>query len=234
MAKLTRREVIAAAAAIAVEPLVATAQADDAQLRDDRELLSGTDFEPFRKFIEISAGLTGIATSLLAPDSNVKGENDLGEPPDGEHAEKRPSGADPIERHKTTFFRLASAHPSYERLLGDFGDRKKEQFAAGARRGEALSNAAAKLMETSTEPVRELAQSIIMAWYFGVWYEWKGAEGGKPRFTVISADAYTQGWAWRIAQAHPAGYSNLRFGHWALRPPPAFDIPALLTNRDRA
>jgi hypothetical protein len=37
-------------------------------------------------------------------------------------------------------------------------------------------------------------------------------------FTVLTPAAYTQGWAWRVAQAHPMGYSELRFGYWADQP----------------
>ena len=35
------------------------------------------------------------------------------------------------------------------------------------------------------------------------------------RVKVISPAAYTQGWTWRVAQAHPMGYSELRFGYWS-------------------
>ena len=37
---------------------------------------------------------------------------------------------------------------------------------------------------------------------------------------VISSAAYTQGWMWRVGQAHPMGYSEWRFGYWAADPPP--------------
>ena len=29
-----------------------------------------------------------------------------------------------------------------------------------------------------------------------------------------------EGWIWRILQAHPMGYSMMRFGYWANKPPP--------------
>ena len=41
-----------------------------------------------------------------------------------------------------------------------------------------------------------------------------------PPVKVISPAAYTQGWTWRVAQAHPMGYSELRFGYWAKDPLP--------------
>ncbi|TMK06556.1 MAG: sorbitol dehydrogenase, partial [Alphaproteobacteria bacterium] len=35
-----------------------------------------------------------------------------------------------------------------------------------------------------------------------------------------SPKAYTQGWALRVAQAHPMGFSEMQFGYWS-RPPSA-------------
>jgi hypothetical protein len=35
---------------------------------------------------------------------------------------------------------------------------------------------------------------------------------------VISPAAYTQAWTWRVAQAHPMGYSEFRYGYWAGEP----------------
>jgi hypothetical protein len=40
---------------------------------------------------------------------------------------------------------------------------------------------------------------------------------------VVSATAYTQGWTWRVAQAHPMGYSELRYGYWGNDPLPLGD-----------
>jgi hypothetical protein len=38
-------------------------------------------------------------------------------------------------------------------------------------------------------------------------------------FEVISPGAYTNSLVWRVAQAHPMGYSNLQFGYWGQEPP---------------
>ena len=35
---------------------------------------------------------------------------------------------------------------------------------------------------------------------------------------VISPAAYTQAWTWRVAQTHPMGYSEFRYGYWAKDP----------------
>lgn len=80
-----------------------------------------------------------------------------------------------------------------------------------------------------------LARSIMLAWYLGAWYDPKtlraAAPGTRttsaPRYSteilvqcdIISPTAYTQGWIWRVAQAHPMGYSNLQFGYWSQEPP---------------
>jgi len=42
--------------------------------------------------------------------------------------------------------------------------------------------------------------------------------------TVVSPKAYTQGWLWRVIQAHPMGYSDMQFGYWARRPEPLEDF----------
>jgi hypothetical protein len=79
-----------------------------------------------------------------------------------------------------------------------------------------------------------LARSIVLMWYLGAWYapadlkklvDKKSA--AKPTFiphTVISPKAYAQGWVWRIAQAHPMGYSDMQFGYWARDPAPLDDF----------
>ncbi len=54
------------------------------------------------------------------------------------------------------------------------------------------------------------------------------AEASKPsarrynlvRCHIISPATYSQGWVWRVAQAHPMGYGNLEFGYWSKEPPP--------------
>jgi hypothetical protein len=79
-----------------------------------------------------------------------------------------------------------------------------------------------------------LARSIVLMWYLGSWYSPANLKrlvdeksSRVPVFvphTVISPKAYTQGWAWRIAQAHPMGYSDMQFGYWAREPAPIEDF----------
>lgn len=79
-----------------------------------------------------------------------------------------------------------------------------------------------------------LARSIVLLWYLGSWYEPAAlkslvdAELEKKKLfithTVVSPKAYTQGWLWRVIQAHPMGYSDMQFGYWARRPEPLEDF----------
>jgi Membrane bound FAD containing D-sorbitol dehydrogenase len=75
--------------------------------------------------------------------------------------------------------------------------------------------------------VRFLARSIILAWYLGAWYEPDVLKKPPPvppiLFEVISPTAYTQGFVWRVAQAHPMGYSEWAFGYWSDPPTQSLD-----------
>ena len=83
--------------------------------------------------------------------------------------------------------------------------------------------AAAKVMNNPDSRIVYLGRSIILAWYLGVWYDPDVLKTYNtpdqpfpvPVERVISPAAYTQGWTWRVAQAHPMGYSEMRFGYWA-------------------
>jgi len=62
----------------------------------------------------------------------------------------------------------------------------------------------------------QLARSIMSMWYLGIWHD----PADPPAvFGVISAQAYINGQAWRLAKAHPQGFSTLFYGHWGSAPP---------------
>lgn len=70
-----------------------------------------------------------------------------------------------------------------------------------------------------------LARSIILEWYLGLWYDPGSLQAyasapftAQLTMSVISEEAYENGLAWRIAQAHPMGYSNLQYGYWNVPP----------------
>ncbi|NEO32807.1 MAG: hypothetical protein F6K36_20775 [Symploca sp. SIO3C6] len=62
-----------------------------------------------------------------------------------------------------------------------------------------------------------IARRIIRLWYLGFWYT---NEPPKPfeEGTMISMNAYVQGLCWDSIQAHPMGYSEMRYGYWANSP----------------
>jgi len=140
-------------------------------------------------FLGLSAALTGIAKSRLAP------------------------AVDPI-RIASEYFNQASSQKGFAGLMQIVRDNP--------------AVAAEKIMNHDDPDIKYLGRSIILAWYLGAWYEpetLKTYDSPHPGLfpvvplKVISPKAYTQGWAWRVAQAHPMGYSELRFGYWSEDPP---------------
>jgi hypothetical protein len=74
--------------------------------------------------------------------------------------------------------------------------------------------------------VRFLAQAVMLAWLLGSWYEpaelQRAAAQASPGFipsVVISANAYRESWAWKIAQTKAMGTTTAGFGYWASAPP---------------
>ncbi len=67
----------------------------------------------------------------------------------------------------------------------------------------------------------DICSSIIKMWYLGAWYPVERPHQGDHYFSgkVISSQAYKQGWVWKMAQAHPMGYSQYAFGYWTKEPP---------------
>jgi hypothetical protein len=82
------------------------------------------------------------------------------------------------------------------------------------------------ILNQSGESVCNLARSIMLMWYLGSWYEPSDLQKNVPLdpVAVISPTAYTQGWTWSVAQAHPMGYSNFQFGDWSKLPPSLQDF----------
>jgi hypothetical protein len=90
------------------------------------------------------------------------------------------------------------------------------------------------------EATMYLGRSLVLLWYLGAWYDpaqLKAAHAkANPKvpdqrpeqvfvpFTVASPKAYTRGWLWKIAEAHPMGYSELQFGYWSRAPDDPNDI----------
>lgn len=79
------------------------------------------------------------------------------------------------------------------------------------------------LLETASPTPSEQAQicqSIVLVWYLGSWYKPAYQNSGVlgAVVQVVSSEAYTNGLAWKAAQAHPMGYSTFTFGYWSQPP----------------
>jgi hypothetical protein len=146
-------------------------------------------------FVALSSLLTGIAASKLSP------------------------LLDPTNI-KTTYYDYANTQDpaAMTELLQIFTDNK----------GKSNDEIAAAIFGSS---VAWFARSVMLEWYLGSWYTPDDLQAyaadpsiGAPGGTVISSAAYTSGWAWNVAQAHPMGYSNFRFGYWSADPPSLQDF----------
>jgi hypothetical protein len=149
------------------------------------------DSDPMKDFVGLSAALTGLDAGKLAP------------------------FLDPINVKKAYFDRAQQEQPAFDHLLQIFRDNP------------APADVADIILNRSGSDIRYLARSVMLAWYLGAWYD-PGAlqeyDSTKPpampiTFKIISPAGYTQGWTWRVAQAHPMGYSDLTFGYWSKEPP---------------
>jgi hypothetical protein len=114
-------------------------------------------------------------------------------------------------------------------------DRQSGPFTALLQIAKANASVPQAIVEKSQEKddIKFLARSIVLMWYLGAWYEpahlkqLVDSRSGPPAFIphiVISPKAYTQGWLWRVIQAHPMGYSDMQFGYWARPPQPIDDF----------
>lgn len=144
-------------------------------------------------FVKLSEALTGIVAAKLAP------------------------AAEPFDIKRDYFKLLNEKQPAaFEKLLTIV----RENRSAPAQ---------AIIDKVQADPESNfLARSIVLMWYLGAWYDpgdLKLLAGPPPpppdiSHKVISAKAYTQGWIWRVAQAHPMGSSDMQFGYWQRKPNP--------------
>lgn len=147
--------------------------------------------DPLADFVALSSALTGIDGSKLRPALDTYGT-------------------------AQTYFDYATNHG---------GAQFVELMAVyQANRSKMPEEIGRIIIENTDANVTVMAQAVMLMWYLGAWYEpdalkvyVKDYQAGKRPFApsvIISSDAYTQGWAWKVGQAHPMGYSELRFGYW--------------------
>jgi hypothetical protein len=192
--RFTRRTVLAgAAAATAAISVGAVDGSASAQTRQDMV-----------SFVLLSAALTGIAELKLAPGFDLT---------------KSEPGSDPVNVKQEYFDWVNKRRPAALKRLS--------QIAADSQKLPAADRAQAIIDKVQATPdTKYLARSIVLMWYLGAWYDpdhLRALGGANPppiKFKVISSKAYTQGWALRVAQAHPMGFSEMQFGYWS-RPPSA-------------
>lgn len=209
---LTRRTVLAgaavttAAAAIGVEaPALAQGVISDGDLKS---------------FLTLSSALTGIARDKLAPPTDPL-------PDFKAQYFKRASGmADESQGIKSDSKRAAD----FARLLKIAKDANLPAAPTEVIKQEDVDKLAKQIVQAGDD-VKYLARSIVLMWYVGSWYEPAelkrlATPNAVPFVTheVISPAAYTAGWVWRVAQAHPMGYSDMQFGYWTHPPQPLDDF----------
>jgi hypothetical protein len=212
IAGLTRRTVLAGAAVTAAAVSIgmdtpAIAQSADPDSPQD-----------MAAFVKLSSALTGIAASKLAPET------------------------DPIEIKQDYFNWINTKKlPAFATLL-QIARAAPFEIPTGQGNESIIKQAdvdkLVRAIEAKGDDTKYLARSIVLMWYLGSWYE-PGKlkelvdKSSDPPFiphTVISSNAYTQGWVWRVAQAHPMGYSELQFGYWTRAPQPLEDF---ITSRSK-
>ena len=145
-------------------------------------------------FLGASAALTGISQEQLAPSLN------------------------PTDVPQQ-YFNQAKPDPNFQKLLQTFNTLNSKKLPP--------DQIAAAIMADPT--LAPLARAIILEWYTGGWYTPASlvqppAGSQASAVKVISSEAYTQGWMWGVAQAHPMGYSNWHFGYWSSPPPALTDF----------
>lgn len=204
---LTRRTVLAGAAATTAAAAIGVDAPAIAQTVIKEEDL--------KSFLTLSSALTGIARDKLAPPTDPLPDFKI-------QYFKRASGmADESQDIKSDSKRAAD----FARLLKIAKDANMPAPPAdGVIKQEDVDKLAEQIVKGGDD-VKYLARSIVLMWYVGSWYEPAelkrlATPNAVPFVTheVISPGAYTAGWVWRVAQAHPMGYSELRFGYWSDEP----------------
>ncbi len=197
--EVSRRSLLAATAATtavaAVGPIAGTAYAQGADINSRPDMMA---------FLALSAALTGVRLTTLAPEFTQDKSNFLNSDP----------GVDPINV-KNNYFAFANNKDAatFGKLLqiAKNHPQSPQDIIAGVN---------------ASDDTKFMARSIVLMWYLGSWYDPKllqgnAAQPGAAAFLpseVVSATGYTQGLVWQIARAHPMGYSNLQFGYWSREP----------------
>ena len=196
---ISRRTVLAGAAATAALSFGVEARAEAPQSAAAANLDA---------FLNLSAALTGIARKMLAPDTDSLG---MGK-----------AYFDFVDGKKLSAFATLLQVTKNANL--------QIPPPPGGIIAQADVDKLAQAIAAKGDDANYLARSIVLMWYLGAWYEPVAlkALAQDPKspvgYTVVSPKAYTQSWLWRVAQAHPMGYSDMQFGYWTRKPEPISDF----------
>lgn len=148
--------------------------------------------DPIQTFVDMSSVLTGFESEVLAPTLDPQ------DPP-----------------LKNQYFQVAQQYNA--QLLAELLAQFQTLQGQGLPDQEIANELVAASQGTSpTAPTASLARAVIKLWYLGSWYP----PDNPSTQTVVSANAYIGGLAWRTAQAKAMGYSELSFGYWSQPPLP--------------
>src|SRR5688500_17134666 len=106
-----------------------------------------------------------------------------------------------------TLYEFAVSHVDEAAMLSLLGAFR----ATAATPPQTIANTLLETSSPTPSAQDQIAQSILLMWYLGSWYV-PGQPGNGLQ--VVSMQAYTNSLVWRVAQAHPMGYSVLTFGYW--------------------
>jgi len=212
MTEITRRALIAGATATAAAAVFGSVLISPSSLIAQPSPAAGVDPDKDAKlqFKALSGTLTGIHPDILVPNVDPFGMNAE------VFAKAKAADANTLQTILSKFSGTAGSPPkTVAQILAE---------------------------DAKDESAKFLMRSITLAWYLGAWYApqelKKNSYAAKDPlhnyystrryskevlipFDVISANAYTNSVVWRVAQAHPMGYSNLQFGYWGQEPPEA-------------
>jgi len=220
---LTRRTVLTGAAAATAAATVPAALDTPARARS----VDPSSREDMVLFVLLSSTLTGIAANKLAPGFNLAPPptNPPTVPPPPIDLSKSVPGSDPVNVKQEY---LTWANEKYPSGLEYLLRLVRKNLNASNRDKEILDALKFDDDDKSKTPAdvdaKYLARSIVLMWYLGAWYEPRElkavSENPTPPaiFQVVSPKAYTQAWAFRVAQAHPMGFSEMQFGYWTREP----------------
>jgi hypothetical protein len=220
--EFTRRTVLAGVAATTVAATVsaidvpARAQGADPNLKQNLIL-----------FVLLSAALTGIAETKLAPGFGPfpppQTPHDFTKVTPGDVQTFTP-GSDPVDIKRDYFEWVNKRRPvAFASLLRITRDSLGAPDRAQAIIDKVQFGDDSKKTKPEVD-AKYLARSIVLMWYLGGWYDpdqlQKSSKDPRAQldFNVISPKAYTQGWALKVAQAHPMGFSQMQFGYWTRKP----------------